>query len=258
MADKNKASKEYEEEEQKQERVSINSQDRAFGNELRSVNSSGGINEKTAVNNTLEQDTKPLDNDFAPADFSTEKTAIKEDKDAIKSDSNIKKEEEEEDTLGGLLVPEAQAKRDPTMDIDPLEEEDLGLEEGDFLADREVNSNDLEAHMELKDKDFLGSHARRPREFASIFDKGKSSKEDPKLDFGYRIDHNTPLKKELIAQQLLRNYHSQESSEVANTDRIFQEFQLDEETLEAIQTDTLAYQNEELIEKLKNIIPSNL
>lgn len=261
MADKNKAAKQYEEEEERHEKLSINSQDRGFEDELRSVNSTGGINEKTGINNTLEEDTKPLakDDDAIPAELLKEEEPIKDDKDAAELEKNIKREEEEEeDTLGGLLIPEAKAKRDPKMDIDPLEEEDLGLEEGDFLADREVQSRDLEAHMELKKKGFLGSNTRRPREFTSIFDKGKSSKDDPKLDLGYRIHHNTPLKKELIAQQLLRNYHSKESSEVSNTKRIFQEFQLDEETLEAIKTDTMAHENEDLIEKLKNIIPSNL
>ncbi|MCP4439480.1 MAG: hypothetical protein GY810_11110 [Aureispira sp.] len=320
MAKKNKASKQYEEEEEHGEKLSINSEDREFGNDVMSVNGTGGSNEKTSVNNGLEEK-KPVAEDAIPADFLMEeesptevleeqpkfieeekeevtpaevlmeedptkeeevateldedikeeeivptvevlkdKESLKKEKDATESDEDIKKEEEEEEeeTMGGLSIPEAKAKRDPKMDIDPLEGEDLGLDEDDFLADREVNPLDLKAHMKLKKKDLLGSNVRRPRDFASIFDKGKSSKEDPKLDLGYSIHHNTPFKKELIAQQLLRNYHSTESREVANTERIFKEFQLDEETLEEIKTDTLAHENEELIEKLKNIIPSNL
>ncbi len=166
-------------------------------------------------------------------------------------------------TSKGIKVPKAEKGRDPRMDEEPIEEEDLGLPEDSFLMDRKVSKIDLLIHMDAQEKQFLGSNIRKPRDFAAIFEKGKSDREDPKLDMAYEVDQNPEFKKELIAQQLLRNFYSDDSVEVKNTEMIFKELELwddkDEistEFKEALEDDPKAYLNENLIEILQNRIPN--
>lgn len=166
-------------------------------------------------------------------------------------------------TSKGIIVPKAKKGRDPKMDEEPIEEEDLGLPEGSFLLDRKVGKIELLIHMDAQEKQFLGSNIRKARDFASIFEKGVSNPEDPKLDMAYEIDQNPEFKKELIAQQLLRNFHSDDSTESRNAQLIFKELELwdDEDDLatdfkDELKGDVKAHFNEKLIQILQERIPN--
>lgn len=188
-----------------------------------------------------------------------------ENKDRSESQPNfyLNNEEDQKDsresTQKGKKVPIAKFERDPEMDITPIEEKDLGLPEESFLMDRKVTRKDMKLQMEVQEKFFLGGNLRKPREFISIFDKGKSSPMHPKIDFFHDIDRNLGLKKELIAQQMLRNYGSNYQRESQNAKIIFKELDLlkDEEFSEKIkEEESSLYENEELIKKVKDNLPS--
>lgn len=166
-------------------------------------------------------------------------------------------------TSKGTIVPKAEKGRDPKMDEEPIEEEDLGLPEDSFLMDRKVGKIELLIHMDAQEKQFLGSNIRKARDFASIFEKGLSNPDDPKLDMAYEVDQNPDFKKELIAQQLLRNFHSDDSTESRNAEFIFKELELwdDEDDLatdfkDELKGDAKAYFNEKLIQILQDRIPN--
>lgn len=164
-----------------------------------------------------------------------------------------------ESTRKGKKVPVAKFDRDPDMDLAPIEEKDLGLPEESFLLDRKVTRKDMALQMEVQEKFFLGGNVRKPREFVNIFDKGKSSPMHPKIDFFQDIDMNLGLKKELIAQQMLRNYESTYQRESKNAKIIFKELDLlkDEEFSEKLKDDDESlHENEELIKKVKDNLPS--
>ena len=168
-------------------------------------------------------------------------------------------EQEEKVTVNkGIKAPVPEAGRDPSLDEAPIEEDDLGLPEGSFLIDRKVNHRDLYVQMNAQEKQFLGSNVRKPRDFASIFDKGKSSESDPKLDLAYEIHHNPEFKKRLIAQQLLRNYNSVDSNEVLNAELVFKELKLmeNEDFVDGIHVDLFAHENDDLIAMLQKILPN--
>lgn len=172
-------------------------------------------------------------------------------------------EEEQESrktTAKGRLAPVPEEGRDPSMDEDPLEAEDLGLPEDSILVDRRLRKEELQLQMNAQSKDFLGSNMHRTRDFAAIFAKGKSSKEDPKLDLAYEIDQNLEYRKELLAQQLLRNFHSADSKESYHAGLIFKELGLtdkdDEDFADDVSADAAAHENEEFIEQIRKRLPN--
>lgn len=210
--------KQYEEEEQRRRLRSVNSEE-----ELQKFN---GL---TSVNNAMEMEST--------------------------RNVNAEEEESEQPKLRGAMLPKAQGERDPRMDKDAIEEEHLGLSEDNFLISRKVSPQDLEAHADLEEREFLGSNMRKAKDFASIFGRGQSSEEHPKIDLTYNIENNTPFRKELMAKQLLRNFHSRNLSEVKNARRILKELRIDEELLEAIKEDQKAHENEDFIQQLGDLIP---
>lgn len=161
---------------------------------------------------------------------------------------------ETESAAKGVTLPPAKAKRDPKMDKDPIEGEDLGLEEHDFLLARRVTQKDLEIHNKVNQEGLLGSNVRKPRDLLSIFTRGMSSNETPKVDSSYMIENNKLVQKEVVAIQLLRNYHSRDNKEKYNTMHLFSELRLSEELIEEIKEDKKAYQNEDLITIIKELL----
>ncbi|MCH2044360.1 MAG: hypothetical protein MK212_09445 [Saprospiraceae bacterium] len=212
---KKRASKQYEEEEMQYDKMSINSEDQIQDTD-----------ELTSVNSLIP-----------------------------KGNINVEEDDDEQEKMKGAMLPKPKGERDPKMDEEPIEGEDLGVKEDSFLMDRKVSKEDLEAHARLEKRDFLGSNVRKPRDFAAMFGKGKSSEQNPKIDVDYSIDNNTPFRKELMAKQLLRNAHSRDIDDVKNTKRIFNEFKLEEELIDAILEDKEAYKNNDFITQLQELIP---
>ncbi len=134
----------------------------------------------------------------------------------------------------------------------------MGLPEDSFLMERKVSKRDLALQMAAQEKKFLGGNVRKVRDFAKIFAKGKSSELDPKLDFDYEISQNPLLKKELIAQQLLRNFKSKNSREVRNTENIFEELKLmkDEEFTEQLIAEEFPHEVEKLVDRIITVLPN--
>lgn len=164
------------------------------------------------------------------------------------------KDGETETAAKGVTLPPAKAKRDPKMDKDPIEGEDLGLEEHDFLLSRKVTQKDLEIHNKVNQEGLLGSNVRKPRDLISIFTRGMSSNETPKVDSSYMIENNQLVRKEVAAKQLLRNYHSKDNKEKYNAIHLFHELRFSEELIEEIKTDKKAYLNEDLITIIKELL----
>ncbi|WMX15813.1 MULTISPECIES: hypothetical protein [unclassified Aureispira] len=152
----------------------------------------------------------------------------------------------------GIAIPKAIAVRDPRKNKDPLEGEDLGIDEDDFLLARKVRKEDLEAHNEVNEEGLLGSNIRRPRDFISIFSRGPSTDESPKIDSSFAILNNKFLRKEVAAIQLLHNYHSKDNKEKSNTLQIFRELYLEEDIIDEIKEDKKAYEDEDLIQIIMN------
>jgi len=166
-------------------------------------------------------------------------------------------ENKRETTKKGKKVPIAKEGRNPKLDATPIEEKDLGLPEESFLLDRKVAKADLKLQMDAQEKQFLGGNIRKVRDFKQIFDKGKSSPENPKLDLAYDIQQSSLAKKELIAQQLLRNYKSEDSHEVSNSEKIFKELKIndDEKFVAGLESDAFPFKNEDLIDKIVKLMP---
>ena len=165
-------------------------------------------------------------------------------------------EDRRQTILKGKQLPVAKELRDTEKDSIPIEEDDLGLPEESYLISRKVTKKDLMLQNETQEKQFLGANVRKLRDFVSIFDKGLSSKASPKIDMNYQISQNPILRKELVAQQLLRNYKSKNGFEHRNTKAIFKELNLleDEEFKDSIDLNE-AHQNESLIAKLISKLP---
>ncbi|EJF54709.1 hypothetical protein SapgrDRAFT_3060 [Saprospira grandis DSM 2844] len=187
--------------------------------------------------------------------------AEEQEEDPLHLTESLEEEQESRKTTAkGRLAPVPEEGRDPTMDEDPLEAEDLGLPEDSILVDRRLRKEELQLQMNAQSKDFLGSNMHRTRDFAAIFAKGKSSKEDPKLDLAYEIDQNLEYRKELVAQQLLRNFHSADSKESYHAGLIFKELGLtdkdDEDFADDVSADSAAHENEEFIEQIRKRLPN--
>lgn len=153
----------------------------------------------------------------------------------------------------GKVIPPAEDVRDFSLDAEPIDESDLGLPEDSFLLDRKVNKNDLYIQNESIEKQFLGSNVRKLRDFESLFKKGLSSKRDPKIDLVYEIDQNPILRKEIISEQLLRNFKSKDDLESKNARNIFIEMNLwdEEDFKDEIESFTYNKDDKNLIEKIK-------
>lgn len=224
---KKRTSKIYDEEEEKYDKRSINS-----------IFSDKKEEELMGINAALEDDKKK-------ANSTEEEQQIKEEQLILLKEQQ--KEAEMEAANRGISIPPAKGQRDPKMDKDPIEGEDLGLEEHDFLLARKVTEEDLIVHNEINKEGLLGSNVRKPRDFISIFSRGMSTNESPKIDSAYNIENNKVLQKEIAAVQLLHNYHSRDNKEKNNTLHVLTALDLEEDIIKEIQQDKKAYQNEDLI-----------
>jgi hypothetical protein len=234
MAKKNRASKMYEEEEEQKGKLSINN-----------LFAEKEDDDLMSINMALEKE--------------KEKTNSTEEKDRLAQETeDLEKEQREkaetEAASKGVKVPEPQAKRDPKKDKDPIEGKDLGLTENDFLLSRKVTIEDLDIHNQMNQEALLGSNVRKPKDFMNVFSRGPSSKDSPKVDTMYDIENNQVVQNKVAAKQLLRNYHSKDSTEKSNTLNIFSELNLDKEILKDIKADKNAYKNDNLIDIIKELL----
>lgn len=161
---------------------------------------------------------------------------------------------EKENLAKGIKIPSAEALRDPQKDKSPIEGEDLGLQENDFLLSRKITEKDLELHNSVNKEALLGSNVRKYRDFMNVFSRGQSSKEKPKVDTMYSIENNQAVQKKIAAKQLLRNYHSQNNKEKNNTLQIFTELRIEDELLTNIKEDKKAFENDNLIDLIKELL----
>lgn len=148
----------------------------------------------------------------------------------------------------GVNIPPPRARRDPRKDKDPIEGEDLGLQEDDFLLSRKVTPEDLEAHNEINQEGRLGSNMRDPKDFAGIFTRGASTNEAPKVDTVYGIENNYVTQGEVAARQLLRNCHSRDNQEKSNALHILRSMGLDDEVINEIKSNRNAHDDDDLVQ----------
>ncbi len=226
---KQRAKKIYDEEEEDLQKRSING-----------VFEDKKEDELMGINAALEQETNN-------SEYTTEEEeAIKAEREQLQKEQQ--EDAEKEAASKGITIPKATAMRDPRKSRDPLEGEDLGLEEDDFLLARKVTKEDLQAHNEVNEEGLLGSNIRKPRDFVSVFSRGPSTNDSPKIDSSFPILNNKFLQKEVAAVQLLHNYHSKDNKEKSNTLQIFRELYLDDDLIKEIKSDSDAYQDEDLIQ----------
>lgn len=226
---KKRAKKIYDEEEEDLQKRSINGE---FKDK--------GVNELMGINASLDQEKK--NSDYT----SEEEEALRIEQEQLQKEQQ--EDAETEAASKGITIPKAIAVRDPKKDKDPLEGEDLGLEEDDFLLARKVTKEDLQAHNEVNEEGLLGSNIRKPRDFVSVFSRGPSTNNTPKIDSSVPILNNKDLQKEVAAVQLLHNYHSKDNKEKSNTLQVFKEMYLDDDIIEEISDNSNAYQDDDLIE----------
>lgn len=245
------ATKEYAEEEEL-EPISVNSawdEEESFANAQAPV-AQEPLEEETGAIAEEEQQTA-LEEEQETADYSMLSAAER-----TRIGGKLHEKPDERSTFRGRAMPLPRRARDPKKDKNPIDPKLMGLPEENFLLDRKVTPLDLKAHMKLQQRDFVGSNVRKPRDLATMFDKGKSTKMHPKLDLGYAISENYDLRREMIAKQLLRNLHSRDMVERRNATKVLKEMEIDKEFLEELQNDKKAYLNEEFIEKLDDKIPN--
>lgn len=230
---KQRAKKVYDEEEETLQKRSVNGvfEDKK-DDELMGINAAMEQEKSSSESTTEEEEAAKL----------TEKLLMEEQQENA----------EKEAASNGVTIPKATAARDPKKSKDPLEGEDLGLEEDDFLLARKVTKEDLEAHNQVNEEGLLGSNIRKPRDFVSVFSRGPSTNNAPKIDSSLPILNNKAMQKEVAAVQLLHNYHSKDNKEKSNTLQIFREMYLEEDLIEEIQSDSKAYQDEDLIQIIMN------
>jgi len=209
---------------------------------------------KLALNN--EREDNVLEDEPLGLNALDEEKKQEEEEDETKSEELAKllDEEKKDENNTGRPIPTPKAKRNPKKDIDPLEGDDLGVKEHDFLLKRKVEAEDLEAHMEINEEQFLGSNAETVDDFLEIFKRGASSKTQPKIDTSFNIENNEELQRELAAKQLLRNFHSRDSTEKYNTNLILDELEIEEELMEEIEENSEAYQDEALVQKIRDLL----
>lgn len=231
---KRKAPKQYNEEEEFKDKVSINYQEEGADKE-----------ELMGINAALERQ-KEQEKD------EQQKKALDEQQQELMEWQM--QEEEVEAANKGISLPPAYAKRDPKKSKDPLEGEDLGLEENDFLLSRKVTELDLSIHNEINEDGLLGSNVRKPKDFLSIFSRGRSTNEAPKIDTTYAIENNSLVQKELAARQILQNYHSRDNKEKNNALNILKELYLDDDEIKEIKSNRHASDDSDLVELLKELL----
>lgn len=241
---KKRAKKIYDEEEESLKKRSING---VFENKQEE--------DLMGINAALEQEKENSKN--KQEDKKDNLKVTNEEEEFLKQEQENLLEEQQEDAekeaaSKGITIPKAKAMRDPRKSQDPLEGEDLGLEEDDFLLARKVTQEDLKAHNEVNEERLLGSNIRRPRDFVSIFSRGPSTNESPKIDTSFPILNNKFLQKEVAAVQLLHNYHSKDNKEKSNTLQVFKELYLDDDIIKEIKDSRKAYQDEDLIQIIMN------
>lgn len=228
---KRKAPKQYDEEEEFLDKVSVNYLEEETDKE-----------ELMGINAALEREKEQEEDQQRQKELEEQQEELLE----------FQEQEEEVDAANkGVSLPPAYAKRDPKKDKDPLEGEDLGLDEHDFLLSRKVTEIDLEIHNEINEESLLGSNVRKPKEFLSIFTRGKSTNDAPKIDTTLAIENNNLLQKELAAQQILYNYHSRDNKEKYNALNILKELQLDDDIIKEIKSNKNASDDDDLVEILK-------
>jgi hypothetical protein len=226
---KKRAKKIYDEEEESLQKRSVNA-----------VFKDKEDDELMGINAALEQKSK--NSDYT----SEEEEALR-----VEQEKLLKEQQEDAETEAaskGITIPKATAVRDPKKSQDPLEGEDLGLEEDDFLLARKVTKEDLQAHNEVNEDGLLGSNIRKPRDFVSVFSRGPSTNKTPKIDSSFPILNNKDLQKEVAAVQMLHNYHSKDNKEKSNALQLFKELYLDDDIIDEIQDDQNAYEDEDLIQ----------
>lgn len=162
------------------------------------------------------------------------------------------------DSVRGKSMPLLKRLRNTEKDKQPLMPEEMGLAEDDsFLTARKVSPIDLRRHQDVHQKDLLGTNFRKPREFMRMFDKGPSSKQQPKLDLTANIEANPDLKRELIAEQILRNLHSRNRREVQLMEKLLRDAGADKEKIQEYKDDRKAHRNDKFILELKKDVPSD-
>ncbi len=234
MAKKTRASKIHKEEEEYKDKLSINNVfDEKEDDDLMSINLA------------LEKEKEETRSAALEEELDDETEVIEEE---------VQKKADAEGANKGIQVPKAKAKRDPKKDKDPIEGEDLGLDENDFLLSRKVTKQDLEIHNKLNSEELLGSNVRKPRDFKNIFSRGPSSIETPKVDTMYDIENNQLVQNEVAATQLLRNYHSKDNKEKSNTTNILKELNVEEDILKEIKENKKAFQDQNLIDIIKELL----
>lgn len=226
---KQRAKKIYDEEEETLKKQSING-----------VSKDKEQDELMGINAALEQETS--NSEYS----SEEEEALKAEQEQLLKEQQ--EDAEKEAASKGVTIPKATAVRDPKKSQDPLEGEDLGLEEDDFLLARKVTKEDLEAHNEVNEEGLLGSNIRKPRDFVSVFSRGPSTNKTPKIDSSVQILNNKDLQKEVAAVQLLHNYHSKDNKEKSNALQVFKELYLDDDIIKEIAEDNKAYEDDDLIQ----------
>ena len=231
---KKRAGKKYDEEDELLDKVSVNYQE-----EETDKDELMGINAALERQKELEQDEQ-------------QKKEIDEQQQELLEWTQ--QEEEVEAANKGISLPPAIAKRDPKKSKDPLEGEDLGLDENDFLLSRKVTEIDLDVHNEINEESLLGSNVRKPKDFLSIFTRGKSTNEAPKLDTTQAIENNALVQKELAARQILYNYHSRDNKEKYNALNILKELYLDDDIIKEIKSNRNASDDDDLVEILKELL----
>lgn len=274
MAKRIKASKLKKEEEEENLKTSINN-----------VYEAKEEDEAVSVNNALEEEeaANELDEaaileaymaDETEATEEEETATMEMEEEAMKTEEIVEEETMEEETevievdpieikqkiaeetakSQGLNLPAAEQKRDPKKDKDPIEGEDLGLVENDFLLSRKVSKEDFDLHANVNEEALLGSNERKPKDFLNVFQRGPSTKNQPKVDTSADIENNAVVQKEIAAKQVLRNYHSNDSSEKGNALNIFKELKLDKDIIKEIKEDKRAHQNQNLIEIIRELL----
>lgn len=231
---KRKAPKQYDEEEEFLDKVSINY-----------LEENGDKEEIMSVNAALERQKEQEKDEQQKKELEEQQQELLEWQE---------QEEEVEAANKGISLPPAYAKRDPQKDKDPLEGEDLGLDENDFLLSRKVTELDLSVHNEINEDGLLGSNVRKPKDFLSIFSRGKSTNEAPKLDTTYAIENNGLVQKELAARQILHNYHSRDNKEKNNALNILKELYLDDDIIKEIKSKRRASEDDDLVEIIKELL----
>ncbi|MDC0230808.1 hypothetical protein OAK19_02490 [Aureispira] len=261
MAKKIKSAKLQEEEEEQKGKQSINNiYEEKEDDGLMSINMALEKEQAQSYNNedeNLDDMKDSTEESLMEEETQEEETIVEEIVEEEDSNTIVEKKLQQADEDGaskGYNIPVAQAGRDTNKDKDPIAGEDLGIQEDDFLLSRKVSKEDLFAHNQMQDEELLGSTENKPKDFMNVFNRGPSSKNTPKVDTTNDIENNAMVQKEVAAVQLLRNFHSKDSTEKANTENILSELKIDTDLIKEIEEDKSAYKNDNLIDIIKNLL----